>query len=148
MMNLSEGKQKIKTRKSSCRKPQEVYRTLALTLVRGYLPWRGWGAGGRTYLGWGVPTLARGVSTLAGGYLPWSGGYPPWLGGIYHVWGTYLGWGVPTLAGGAYLGQEGTYLGQGVVPTLARGGGVPTLARMGYPPPPPMGVNRQTPVKT
>ena len=80
----------------------------------GYLPWLG-----STYLGQGVPTLARGylpwlgVPTLAGrgtylghrgtclgwGYPPWPGGYLPWLG-------------VPTLAGrGTYLGQGGTYLG-------------------------------------
>ena len=88
------------------------------TLARGYLPWQGevptlaggylpwWGylpwqgvptlAGG-TYLGEGVPTLARGaggVPTLARGYLPWQGGVPTLAGG-------YLHWqGVPTLAGG------------------------------------------------
>ena len=30
-------------------------------------------AGGGTYLGWRVPTLARGVPTSAGRYLPWPG---------------------------------------------------------------------------
>ena len=45
-------------------------------------PWGG------TYLGWGVPTLAR--------------------GGTYLGWGdTYLGWGVPTLARGTPLGRDG-----------------------------------------
>ena len=49
-------------------------------LVGGYLPWLGTTyLGGGTYLGWGVPTLARGylpwpgVPTLGGGYLPWPG---------------------------------------------------------------------------
>ena len=86
-----------------------------------YLPWPG-----GTYLGRGVPTLARrvpilGVPTLAGRYLPWLGGYLPWLGG------TYPGWGVPTLA------REDMYLGWGV-PTLARGD---IYLGCGTPPPPP-----------
>ena len=58
----------------------------------GYLLWLG-----GTYLGWGVPTLARRVPTLAGGtypgqgYLPWPG--VPTLAGEYLPW---LGWGTPS----------------------------------------------------
>ena len=92
-----------------------------------------------------------GVSTLARGYLSWPGMYPHWLEGTYLGWGVpHLGqWGAPTLAReyptlagvptltrGTHLGQEGTYLGWG-------GGYLPWPRWV-----PPVGVNRQTPVKT
>ena len=72
------------------------------------------------------------VWQVLGGYLPWPGGaylgwgYLPWLGGTPLGQGGYPTWpgGMPTLAGG-YLPWWG-------IPTLARGLGVPTLAR-GYP---------------
>ena len=71
------SKNRKKTRKSSCGKPQEAYRprhNLSKHILSG---------GGGTYLGWGggVPTL-DGVPTLGypypdlagrGGYLPWTG---------------------------------------------------------------------------
>ena len=90
---------------------------------------------GGTYLGWGVPTLARGclpwlgVLTLARAYLPWLGiWYLPWSEG-YLLW---LSEGLSTLAGGTYLPRpwhtylgcgDGTYLGRGV-PTSAGWGGI------------------------
>ena len=51
-----------------------------------------------TWLGEGVPTLARGIPTLAGGtYLGW--GIPTLVRGV-----PTLARGIPTLAGGTYLG--------------------------------------------
>ena len=129
--------------------------------VGGYRPWTG---GGGTYLGQaegvltmdgeGVPTLDRGRGT----YLGWGRGYLPWMGeGVPTLDVPTLSWmEIPTLgcpfplslcpdlAGGrgTYLGRgegylpwtRGTYLGQGGVPTLGH--------------PLPLGVDRQTPVKT
>ena len=102
---------------------QETYRPPCSKFFGGgFLPWPG-----GTYLGWGIPTLARGTY-LSWGYLPWVGGYLPWpVGYLPWLGGTYLGWGAPTLArgvptlAGRHLPWPGvTYLGWRV-PTLARG---------------------------
>ena len=79
--NKQTNKKSSNTSKSSCGKPQEAYRPLH-NLSKHILS-QGGGVptlGGGTYLGWGVPILAREVNTLAGGYLPWQG--VPTLGGI------------------------------------------------------------------
>ena len=81
-----------------------IFTRVCLSVHRGYLPWLGdylpWLRGGGTYLGWGIPIMAR-------GYLPWTG-VPTLAGGTYPGRGGdtyigqrgYLGWGVPTLDGG------------------------------------------------
>ena len=140
----------FKTRKSSCRIPQQAYcprhNLSKHILSQGEGTYLGWGEGGTggTTLD-GVPTLDRGLPTLDKGgttspILTWlggvsylglggtylgQGGYLPWM------WGTYLG--VPPPHCHPDLAGGGTYLGRGV----------PTL---GYPLP--LWTDRLMPVKT
>ena len=101
---------------------QEAHRPSCSKSLVGGVPILAWG----THLCWGYVPWPRGTYLGQGGtYLgqgapTLAGGYLPWLGG------TYLAWGVPTLVGDSYLGQGTTYHGLGT----------------------PLGVDRQTPVKT